>query len=93
VLQSLGDKMTEKVGHREPVRSFDQELVRSVLRKLLIVDAAEELKDLTDPPGDRLEKLRGDLTGQHSIRLNQQWRLCFRWTAAGPEDVSIVGYH
>jgi len=65
------------------VRSFDQELLRSAVRKLLILDAAEHLEDLTIPPGNRL----------HSIRINQQWRICFRWTAAGPEDVSIVDYH
>jgi proteic killer suppression protein len=75
------------------VRSLDQELLRSAVRKLLILDAAEQLNDLTVPPGSRLEKLRGDRAGQHSIRINQQWRICFRWTAAGPEDVSIVDYH
>jgi proteic killer suppression protein len=63
------------------------------VRKLLILDAAEELQDLTVPPGNRLERLRGDRGGQHSIRINQQWRICFRWTSAGPEDVTIVDYH
>ena len=75
------------------MRSLDQELLRSAVRKLLILDAAEQLNDLTVPPGNRLEKLRGDRAGQHSIRINQQWRICFRWTAAGPEDVLIVEYH
>jgi proteic killer suppression protein len=93
MLQSFGDKTTERVWQRESVRSFDRELLRSALRKLLILDAAEELNDLTVPPGNRLEKLRGDRAGQHSIRISQQWRICFRWTAAGPEDVSIVDYH
>jgi toxin HigB-1 len=93
VLLSFGDKMTERVWKREPVRSFDQQLARSALRKLLILDAAEDLNDLTVPPGNRLEKLRGDRSGEHSIRINQQWRICFRWTAAGPEDVAIVEYH
>jgi proteic killer suppression protein len=93
VLLSFGDKTTERVWQREPVRAFDQELLRSALRKLLILDAAEQLEDLTVPPGNRLEKLRGDRVGQHSIRINQQWRICFRWTTAGPEDVSIVDYH
>jgi len=59
----------------------------------LILDAADTLSDAKVPPGNRLEKLRGDRAGQHSIRINQQWRLCFRWTAAGPEDVGIVDYH
>jgi len=75
------------------LRSFDPEFLRSAVRKLLILDAAEQLSDLTVPPGNRLEKLRGDRAGQYSIRINQQWRICFRWTAAGAEDVSIVDYH
>ncbi|HUZ41929.1 MAG TPA: type II toxin-antitoxin system RelE/ParE family toxin [Acidimicrobiales bacterium] len=93
VLLSFGDKTTERVWQRERVRAFDQELLRSALRKLLILDAAEQLEDLTIPPGNRLENLRGDRVGQHSIRINQQWRICFRWTTAGPEDVSIIDYH
>ena len=75
------------------MHSLEKELLRSAVRKLLILDAAEQLNDLTVPPGNRLEKLRGDRAGQHSIRINQQWRICFRWTAAGPEDVVIVDYH
>jgi proteic killer suppression protein len=63
------------------------------LRKLAILDAAEVLSDLRVPPGNRLEKLSGDRAGQHSIRINDQWRLCFRWTKAGPEDVTIADYH
>jgi proteic killer suppression protein len=60
---------------------------------LLILDAADVLDDLRVPPGNRLEKLRGDRSGQHSVRVNQQWRICFRWASAGPEDVEIVDYH
>jgi proteic killer suppression protein len=60
---------------------------------LLILDAADVLVDLRVPPGNRLEKLRGDRTGQYSVRVNQQWRICFRWTSAGPADVEIVDYH
>lgn len=63
------------------------------LRKLLIMDAADALGDLSVPPGNRLEKLRGDRSGKYSIRINQQWRICFRWTDAGPEDIEIVDYH
>ncbi len=63
------------------------------LRKLLILDAADLLSDLRVPSGNRLEKLKGDRVGAYSIRVNQQWRICFRWTAAGPEDVEIVDYH
>ena len=93
MLQSFGDKTTEQVWRREVVRSFDRELLRSAQRKLLILDAADELNDLTVPPGNRPDKLRGDRAGQYSIRINQQWRICFRWTDAGPEDVSIVDFH
>jgi toxin HigB-1 len=58
-----------------------------------MLDAAETLADLRVPPGNRLEKLAGDRAGQHSIRINQQWRICLRWADAGPEDVEITGYH
>lgn len=62
-------------------------------RKLIVLQAASELDDLKSPPGNRLEALNGDREGQHSIRINRQWRMCFRWTADGPEDVEIVDYH
>lgn len=62
-------------------------------RKLLMLDAAETLSDLRVPPGNRLEMLRGDRAGQHSIRVNDQWRICFIWTPAGPENVEITDYH
>jgi len=58
-----------------------------------MLDAAEVLADLRVPPGNRLEKLAGDRAGQYSIRVNQQWRICFRWTAAGPEDIEITDYY
>ena len=58
-----------------------------------MLDAAETLEDLRVPPGNRLEALRGDRAGQHSIRFNQQWRICFAWTEAGPADVEIVDHH
>ena len=58
-----------------------------------MLDAAEVVEDLRVPPGNRLEALRGDRAGQHSIRINQQWRICFAWTDAGPIDVEIVDYH
>ena len=62
-------------------------------RKLRQLEIAANIDDLRIPPGNRLEALKGDRTGQHSIRINQQWRICFHWTAAGPEDVEIVDYH
>lgn len=64
-----------------------------MLRKLVLLDAAERLEDLRVPPGNRLEKLRGDRAGQHSIRINDQWRLCFRWESGNALDVAIVDYH
>ena len=58
-----------------------------------VLDAAETIDDVRSPPGNRLESLRGDRRGQHSIRINDQWRICFVWTDAGPEEVEIVDYH
>ena len=62
-------------------------------RKLQMLDDAVELRDLASPPGNRLEALTRDRAGQHSIRINDQWRVCFVWAAAGPENVEIVDYH
>jgi toxin HigB-1 len=64
-----------------------------MLRKLVAVDAAEALDDLRVPPGNRLEKLKGDRAGQHSIRINDQWGICFRWKDSNAYDVAIVDYH
>jgi len=93
VLRSFRDKDTERVWQRQRVRKLDTNTQRIALRKLLILDAADALGDLRVPPGNRLEKLKGDRATAYSIRINQQWRICFRWTAAGPEDVEIVDYH
>ncbi|HEV3046063.1 MAG TPA: type II toxin-antitoxin system RelE/ParE family toxin [Solirubrobacteraceae bacterium] len=93
MLRSFADKETERVWRRERVRKLDQGTQRAALRKLLILDAAETLDDLRVPPGNRLEKLKGDRAGSYSVRVNQQWRICFSWTDAGPEGVEIVDYH
>jgi proteic killer suppression protein len=93
VLRSFRDKDTEAVWERRRSRRLDPVLRRAAWRKLAILDAAETLADLRVPPGNRLEKLTGDRAGQHSIRINQQWRICFRWTDAGAEDVEITDYH
>ena len=69
------------------------DLQRMAHRKLLLIEAAEDLNDLRIPPGNRLEALKGDRSGQHSIRINDQWRIIFRWTDTGPEEVEIVDYH
>ena len=74
-------------------KAIDRRIERVALRKLAMLDAAEVLDDLRIPPGNRLEALQGNRAGQHSIRVNQRWRICFIWTPAGPEDVEIVDYH
>jgi toxin HigB-1 len=93
VVLSFADKDTERVWRRQRSRRLDPPTQRAALRKLLILDAAQTLDDVRVPPGNRLEKLRGDRSGQYSIRVNQQWRVCFRWTAGGPADVEIADYH
>lgn len=93
MLRSFADKDTERVWRRERSRRLDATVQRSALRKLLILDAAETLGDLRIPPGNRLERLAGDRAGQYSIRVNDQWRICFRWSTAGADDVEIVDYH
>jgi proteic killer suppression protein len=80
VLRSFHDKDTEAIWHRRRSRRLDGPTERVAWRKLAILDAAETLKDLMIPPGNRLEKLTGDRGGQYSIRINRQWRICFRWT-------------
>jgi toxin HigB-1 len=93
MLRSFRDKETEAVWQRRQARKLDLSLQRAAWRKLAMLDAAETLSDLRVPPGNRLEKLTGDRAGQYSIRINQQWRICFRWTDAGPADVEITDYH
>ena len=74
-------------------RSLAQTFWRVAMRKLEALDSAEAIRDLRVPPGNRLEQLKGARAGQYSIRINDQFRICFRWTEAGPEDVEIVDYH
>ena len=93
VIQSFGDADAQRVWRRERVRRFGSDLQRMANRKLLIIDAAETLNDLRVPPGNRLERLRGERVGQYSIRINDQWRICFTWSAAGPANVEIIDYH
>jgi toxin HigB-1 len=93
VIRSFADRDTERLWEREPVRRFPSDLRRIMLRKLGLVDGAVQLDDLRIPPGNRLEKLRGDRAGQYSIRINDQWRICFRWRNGNADDVAIVDYH
>jgi toxin HigB-1 len=87
-----GDWAEHIFGGRVP-RGFPMDIAKVARRKLEAVNAAGNLNDLRSPPGNRLEPLKGGRAGQHSIRINDQFRVCFRWTAAGPENVEIVDYH
>jgi toxin HigB-1 len=93
VIRSFRDATTERLWSRQHTKAINRRIERVALRKLAMLDAAEVLDDLRIPPGNRLEALKGDRAGQHSIRINQRWRICFVWTTAGPEDVEIVDYH
>lgn len=93
MIRSFRGRDTERLFARRPVRKLGTDVQRAALRKLRILDAAENLGDLRVPPGNRLEKLRGKRSGQHSIRINDQWRICFRWKAGDAHDVEIVDYH
>jgi proteic killer suppression protein len=93
MLVSFANSSTEKVWLRERVPKFSSEIQRAAYKRLLILDAADYLNDLRRPPGNRLESLQGNRAGQHSIRINDQWRICFTWTLAGAEEVEIVDYH
>ena len=92
MIRSFRDRDTERVFRRLPVRRFAVDLQRAAYRKLLVLDAAMALEDLRATPGNRLEKLGGNRKGQHSIRINSQWRICFRWEG-GAHHVEITDYH
>ncbi len=74
-------------------KGFPSDLVKRTTAMLTALDAAVVLEDLRFPPGNHLEALKGDRAGQHSVRINRKWRICFRWTPNGPEDVEIIDYH
>jgi len=92
MIRSFRCTETRKLFEQGRSRRFAQ-IARIALRKLDQLDNVTLLRSLAVPPGNRLEALSGDRIGQHSIRINEQWRLCFRWTDDGPEDVAIVDYH
>jgi proteic killer suppression protein len=93
VIQSFRDKETEKLFQRERSKAVPQDLQRVALRKLVQIDAATRLDDLKVPPGNRLEALAADRKGQHSVRINDQWRVCFVWKDGHAHEVEIVDYH
>lgn len=92
-IRSFGSKLTAAVFAGRCPKGFPANLFDVAVRKLALLDAAVALEVMAKPPGNRLEALRGDRAGQHSIRINDQFRICFRWTDAGPIDVEIVDYH
>jgi proteic killer suppression protein len=93
MIQGFRDREAERIFARRPGSKLARPLQRAALRKLLLIDAADTLDDLRIPPGNRLEKLVGDREGQDSIRINDQWRVCFRWEAGDAHDIEIVDYY
>lgn len=96
MIVSFGDAATQDLYHGRPTaaaRRIPSTIVTSALRKLDMLNAAKNLQDLRSPPGNRLERLVGDLTSFHSIRINDQWRVVFRWEGADAHDVRIADYH
>ena len=92
MIKSFRSKQTSRLFNRERVREF-QSIERAALKKLVMLDAATELRDLAAPPGNRLESLHGDREGEHSIRINDQWRVCFVWREGDAYGVEIADYH
>lgn len=93
MIRSFRDAKTEAVAGGRAPKGFPVDIVRAAVRKLTMLDAAHVLEDLRSPPGNHLEPLKGDRVGQHSIRINDQWRICFIWEDGGAEEVEIVDYH
>lgn len=93
MIQNFRDKDTELIFHRHRSRKFPPDIQRTALRKLWMIDAAHELHDLKVPPANHLEKLIGNRLGQYSIRVNDKWRICFKWDRGHASDVEITDYH
>ncbi len=93
MINSFNCKETEKIFKRSPSRRFPLSIHRIALKKLLLIHAAGNVGELRLPPGNRLERLKGERAGQHSIRINDQWRICFEWKNGNADNVEIVDYH
>lgn len=93
MIESFASEETEKIFRGQVSKKFPKDIQRTARRKLIYLDDAEDLQDLLAPPGNRLEKLKGDRAGQYSIRINDQWRICFNWSGNKAKDVEIVDYH
>jgi proteic killer suppression protein len=93
MIKSFADKNTEHLFNRERVSKLPSTILKVGYRKLILIDASEKLEDLRIPPGNRLEKLSGDLSGKYSIRINDQWRIIFSWKENNAFEVEIIDYH
>jgi proteic killer suppression protein len=93
VIISIKGRFAGDIAKGKAPKGFPPDLVRSAQRKFVMIDSALALRDLLSPPGNRLELLKGDRKGQHSIRINEQWRICFVWKDDGAHDVEIADYH
>lgn len=93
MIQNFKDKETQKIFERQRSRKLPSDIQQVALRKLRMLNRAETLQDLRVPPANRLERLVGDREGQYSIRVNDQWRICFEWRDGEASDVEIVDYH
>lgn len=93
MIKSFADKSTKKLFEREHVSKLPSSLLRIAYRKLLLIDSADQIEDLRIPPGNRLEKLSGDLSDKYSIRINNQWRIIFKWENNNALEVEIIDYH
>ena len=93
VIRSFSDGDTQKIWEMLCPKGISKELAKAARRKMQILDAAENINDLRVPPGNRLEKLQPPREGQHSIRVNDQYRICFKWSNGGADDVELVDYH
>ncbi|MHB0954659.1 MAG: type II toxin-antitoxin system RelE/ParE family toxin [Allorhizobium sp.] len=93
MIRSYRNAMTKALAGGKAPKGFPADLVRRAILKLTMIDSAVELRDLRSTPGNHLEVLAGDRNGQHSIRINDQWRICFIWVNGGAEEVEIVDYH
>lgn len=93
MIESFKDKETEKIWNETYSKKFPKDIQRIGLRKLILIHRAKDVNDLRIPPGNRLEQLSGDRKGQYSIRINDQWRICFYWNSGAASEVEIVDYH
>ena len=93
MIVSIKDRLTQSIVEGKLPKGFPAALLRPAQRKLFMIEHARTLRDLSSPPGNRLEALKGNRIGQHSIRINDQWRICFEWNADGAHNVQIVDYH